>query len=106
LRIAFDVNKQEESIAAWVHAPVVFFDAASERLKIQRLKRALRLQFPPIVAHKRLAIDDKNIRLDTCESAIERVEKRPLVPIVIVRMCMQKRFGSVSRANTERTYRE
>jgi hypothetical protein len=78
----------------------VFFNSASERLEIQRLKRALRLQFPPIVTHEHVPVDDKNIRLDTCEPEVERTEQRPLVPIVVVGMRIVEGFYGECRAGT------
>jgi len=51
------------------------------------------------VSDKRFAVNYENVRLDTRESTIERIEQRALVPIIIVRVGIRERFGSVNRAN-------
>ena len=81
--LGLDVDEQCEGFAAGLHA-AGRFESRPDGLEIECGERLARAEFPGGVADEQVAVAEEHIGLHAREPAFERVEKRPVVPVVVV----------------------
>ena len=67
--LGLNVDEQEDRWAVGVDTSTVFLDAFAQRVKIERLKRALWV-YVVVVCYEKLISDEVNIDFDATESPV------------------------------------
>ena len=98
-----------KSPARGVDRTLVFTHAGQQRFEIEFFERSFRAKFETGMTHQQLVVDQKDVRLDTAETLLQRVEQRPGVIVVVMGVCLGMHFrckGATTCAGAEVHERE
>ena len=90
--LALDVDEQlEDAVVAAVDPATLPPGAISERVEVERLQRAGRVDVLAVVRDEQLALDQPDVGLDTGESVRQGVLQRAVVLVVVVGVGLRQR---------------
>ena len=96
--IGLEFDQEREFRAVGIDVPAVCFHALAQRVEVERPQRAARLHLEEVMRDKEPAIDEEYIGFDAAEAAVQGVQQRALVLVVVMGMGVDQRHRFRSEA--------
>ena len=96
LGAGLDIDQQREARPIGEQLAATGLGALLQRFEIKLFQRALRVKLQHGMRYQQPTIDQEDVGFDAGKAAVERVEQRPLVQIIVMRMGLtqRRRFGA------------